>query len=163
MQISDELRQSVVRLLPELNEISTIGREAQDAGLEVIKPGVPVGHIAEVIRKKAAEHEFEIHGGRIGHGMGMDYSERPSLSESNDALRIGFRRKSGERRQLHDHPAERGHRRGPRGRRLPGLQADSSPGNGNRRKSGDWRYLEHDVSISYTLCRVPLWWGNATK
>ena len=77
---------TLARPLPELNEISTIGREAQDAGLEVIKPGVPVGHIAEVIRKKAAEHEFEIHGGRIGHGMGMDYSERPSLSESNDAL-----------------------------------------------------------------------------
>jgi len=70
----------------ELNKNFAIGFEAQDAGVAAIKPDVPVGRIAQIICQKAAENEFEIHGGRIGHGMGMDYSEHPGLSEDNDKL-----------------------------------------------------------------------------
>jgi Xaa-Pro aminopeptidase len=67
----------------ELERICAITREAQEAGLEVMKPGTPVGHIARAVRQKAAESGWEIEGGRIGHGMGLDYSESPGLNESN--------------------------------------------------------------------------------
>ena len=72
------------RPCPELNEIHNIAREAQEAGLEKIKPGVPVGQVGQAIRVSAARLGMEILGGRIGHGMGMDYSERPSLTETNE-------------------------------------------------------------------------------
>ena len=31
-------------------------------------------------------HGWQIEGGRIGHGMGLDYAERPSMTESNEML-----------------------------------------------------------------------------
>ena len=69
---------------PELERICALTREAQDAGLEVMKPGAPVGGVARAVREKAAESGWEIQGGRIGHGMGLDYSESPVLNESNE-------------------------------------------------------------------------------
>ena len=71
---------------PELDRICAITREAQDSGLEVMKPGTPVGHVARTVREKAAESGWEIQGGRIGHGMGLDYAESPTLNESNEKL-----------------------------------------------------------------------------
>ena len=58
-------------------------RQAQDAGLAKMKPGTTVGELGKAIRKKAEEVGLEIHGGRFGHGIGLDYSEWPSLSEDN--------------------------------------------------------------------------------
>ncbi len=43
-----------------------------------------MGHVARAVREKASESGWEIQGGRIGHGMGLDYSESPSLNESNE-------------------------------------------------------------------------------
>ena len=71
---------------PELDRLCAIGREAQDAGLEKIRPETPVAHVGRAIRKTAAHQGFEIQGGRVGHGMGMDYAERPGLAESSDEL-----------------------------------------------------------------------------
>ncbi len=69
-----------------LEDIYGIAREAQDAGLAEMKPGMRVGTVASVIRETAARHDFQLDGGRVGHGMGADYSERPSMSESNEDL-----------------------------------------------------------------------------
>jgi Xaa-Pro dipeptidase len=71
---------------PELEALCTIAREAQEAGLEKLKPGEPVGEIARAISRRAAKQGFELLGGRIGHGMGTDYSELPNLAESNESL-----------------------------------------------------------------------------
>lgn len=69
-----------------LDEIARITREAQDAGLAKMKPGVPIGHVFKAIKEKAAKSDWTIQGGRIGHGMGLDYSERPHLTEYNERL-----------------------------------------------------------------------------
>ena len=69
-----------------LEEMATIARTAQDAGIAAMKPGAPAGSIGKAIREKAAEYGWELQGGRVGHGMGLDYSERPSPAESNEAL-----------------------------------------------------------------------------
>jgi Xaa-Pro aminopeptidase len=70
----------------ELSEIYGIALEAQEAGLARMRPGAPVGQVAAAIRESAARHDFQLDGGRVGHGMGADYSERPNLSESNEDL-----------------------------------------------------------------------------
>ena len=71
---------------PELDRLCAIARQSQDAGLEKIRPEVPVAHIGKTIRESAAGHGFEIQGGRVGHGIGMDYAERPGLAETSDEL-----------------------------------------------------------------------------
>lgn len=69
-----------------LEEQCRIGREAQDTGLALLKAGTPIGRVAREIRKAAEARGFALEGGRIGHGIGMDYSEQPvPLSESNSA------------------------------------------------------------------------------
>jgi Xaa-Pro dipeptidase len=65
------------RPVEELNQIYGICRSAQDRALEMIKPGVRVKEVAETIRDAVTPYGFDLLGGRIGHGMGMDYSEQP--------------------------------------------------------------------------------------
>jgi len=69
-----------------LEEMYTIARDAQDAGIAAMMPGVPAGRIARAVREKAAESGWELQGGRVGHGIGLDYSERPVPAESNESL-----------------------------------------------------------------------------
>ena len=69
-----------------LEKFARIAREALDAGISAIRPGVPAGAIAKAVREKAAESGWGIQGGRVGHGTGLDYSEPPIPSESNDTL-----------------------------------------------------------------------------
>lgn len=69
-----------------LNDIYNIAFESQEAGLAHMKAGTPVGQVAAAIRETASSHDFQLDGGRVGHGMGADYSERPNLSESNEDL-----------------------------------------------------------------------------
>lgn len=69
-----------------LSQMFAIAQGAQDAGIAVIKPGVPAGHIARAVREKAAESGWELQGGRVGHGIGLDYSERPVPAETNEML-----------------------------------------------------------------------------
>ena len=73
-----------------LDELFAIAFEAQKAGLSHLKPGVPVGRVAAAIRDTASRHDFQLEGGRVGHGIGADYSEKPNMSESNqDVLQTG--------------------------------------------------------------------------
>ena len=54
---------------------------AQDAGIAAMRPGVPAGDIARAVREKVEESGWQLQGGRIGHGTGLDYSERPVPAE----------------------------------------------------------------------------------
>jgi Xaa-Pro aminopeptidase len=73
-----------------LEEISTIARNGQDAGIAVMKPNISAGSIATAVREKVAESGWNLQGGRVGHGCGLDYSEIPIPSEgSNHLLQIG--------------------------------------------------------------------------
>jgi Xaa-Pro aminopeptidase len=49
-----------------------------------------VGQITKEIRKEAAKYGWEIEGGRVGHGIGLDYTENPTMFERNQsALEAG--------------------------------------------------------------------------
>ena len=67
-------------------DIFNIAKNAQDAGLDIIKPGIQVGKIAKRIRENASQHNWSLMGGRVGHGCGLDYSEKPIPAESNKDL-----------------------------------------------------------------------------
>ena len=69
-----------------LEEIATIAREAQDAGIAAMKPGARAGEIAKAVREKAEQSGWSLEGGRVGHGIGLDYSERPIPSETNEMI-----------------------------------------------------------------------------
>ena len=70
-----------------LERMYAIARGSMDAGLANMKPGVPVGRVAKAMREYLAEHGIHVQkGGRVGHGIGLDYGERPSPTESNQTL-----------------------------------------------------------------------------
>ncbi len=68
---------------PELEVLCDAGRQAQDAGLALARPGAVAGEMGRAIRERAEAGGLGIHGGRFGHGMGMDYTELPSLGEAS--------------------------------------------------------------------------------
>ena len=68
-----------------LAEIYAVARQAQDAGIARLRPGVSVAEIGATIRDIGAAHGFDMPGGRYGHGIGMDYSEQPvPLNDANE-------------------------------------------------------------------------------
>ncbi len=60
--------------------------DAQTAGIEQMRPGNRAGDIAKAIRENCEAAGWSLLGGRVGHGIGLDYSERPSPAESNDTI-----------------------------------------------------------------------------
>ena len=64
--------------------------QVQDEVLRVIRPGLSIGELIEIGNRAAARFGYEIQGGRIGHGQGLDYSERPFLlAGSRELLQPG--------------------------------------------------------------------------
>ena len=76
----------------ELDALCATVRDIQDVGLKKSVPAVSVGDVVRSIREAATEKGLELNGGRVGHGIGMDYSESPgALAESNQlALEPGM-------------------------------------------------------------------------
>ena len=59
--------------------------EAQCAAVEKMRPGVRVSEVVRAARLVAERYGYSLHGGRMGHGIGVDYGERPFLSEDNQS------------------------------------------------------------------------------
>ena len=69
----------------ELDKLCQITRDAQDRALESMKPGEPIASMGKTVREHATANGLELLGGRIGHGMGLDYSEQPvPLNDANE-------------------------------------------------------------------------------
>jgi Xaa-Pro aminopeptidase len=67
----------------EMRHIWEPGFEAHCAAVDKMQPGTPVSEVVRAARLVAEKHGYALHGGRIGHGIGLDYSEQPFLSEAN--------------------------------------------------------------------------------
>jgi Xaa-Pro aminopeptidase len=62
----------------------------QDEVLATIRPGLTIAELIRIGNEAARRFGYEIQGGRIGHGQGLDYSERPFLlAESAEVLKPG--------------------------------------------------------------------------
>lgn len=69
-----------------LDGIMQTALDSQTAGIKQMRPGNRAGNIAKAIRETCEAAGWSLLGGRVGHGIGMDYSERPSPAESNDTV-----------------------------------------------------------------------------
>ncbi len=68
-------------------EIYEIDREAQQAAIDAVKPGITAEELDSVARDiitKAGYGEYFIH--RLGHGIGKDVHEFPSIVQGNDLV-----------------------------------------------------------------------------
>lgn len=62
----------------------------QDEVLAALRPGLTIGEMLQIGDRAAHRFGSEIQGGRIGHGQGLDYSERPFLlAGSTETLKPG--------------------------------------------------------------------------
>lgn len=81
---------SLGREAEEMKRIWEPGFEAQCAAVDKMRPGTPVSEVVRAARLVAEKHGYALPGGRIGHGIGVDYGEQPFLSEANQTpLRKG--------------------------------------------------------------------------
>jgi Xaa-Pro aminopeptidase len=64
--------------------------EVQDDVLAMIRPGLEIGELVRASEEGAKRKGYDLPGGRIGHGQGLDYSERPFLTAgSKETLKPG--------------------------------------------------------------------------
>lgn len=67
-----------------------VNLKAQDEVLANIRPGLEIGQLLRIGNEVVNRYGYEIQGGRIGHGQGLDYSEEPFiLSGSKETLQPG--------------------------------------------------------------------------
>ena len=65
--------------------------KAHRAGLEAMKPGVPISDVVAVVQQTAEAGGLTLHSPRIGHGIGLDYGERPHfVAGSQELLQPGM-------------------------------------------------------------------------
>lgn len=70
---------------PEKEKVYHVVRQAQEAAVEAVKPGVPmkdIDQIARAIITEAGYGDYFTH--RTGHGLGIDIHEEPYLAATND-------------------------------------------------------------------------------
>jgi len=76
----------------EFRKVYQIVREANQATLDAVKPGVPLQELDRTARKlitDAGYGEAFLH--RVGHGLGLEVHEEPYLVEGNDLpLEVGM-------------------------------------------------------------------------
>jgi len=60
--------------------------EVHRAGIEAVKPGVPISQVVATVRRAAEERGMTLHSPRIGHGIGLDYGEKPYMNQGNAEL-----------------------------------------------------------------------------
>ncbi len=60
--------------------------KAHRAGLEAMKPGVPFKEVVAVVQQTAEAGGLTLHSPRIGHGIGLDYGERPLFVAGSEEL-----------------------------------------------------------------------------
>jgi Xaa-Pro dipeptidase len=77
---------------PRQQQIYDIVKRAQDAAFEAMQPGTPVAEVDVVARQVICEAgfgDFFVH--RIGHGVGLEVHEPPSMHALNkDKLAVGY-------------------------------------------------------------------------
>jgi len=57
--------------------------EAHKTAIEAIKPGVRISDAVKAVRRFVEKAGMKVHCARIGHGIGLDYGERPAYNEDN--------------------------------------------------------------------------------
>ncbi|MBL7064589.1 MAG: aminopeptidase P family protein [Anaerolineae bacterium] len=90
---SDTTRAVVVGSMPEeFEKVYNVVREAQQAAIDAIRPGVPIGDVDVAAREVITEAGYGpnfLH--RVGHGLGLDEHEPPYLTSDNrEPLQVGM-------------------------------------------------------------------------
>ena len=57
--------------------------EAHRTAIEAVKPGVRICDAVKAVREVVERAGMRMHCSRIGHGIGLDYGERPAFNEDN--------------------------------------------------------------------------------
>jgi Xaa-Pro aminopeptidase len=77
-------------LPPELRKIHEVVREAQQAGIDAVKPGAVGKEVDALVRKVISDEGFEPFDHGLGHGVGLEIHEGPGLAaSSDDVLPVG--------------------------------------------------------------------------
>ena len=56
------------------------------AAIDAYQPGATVSSVVKAAVDAGRKHGFTLNSPRIGHGIGMDYSEKPFLTNTNDEI-----------------------------------------------------------------------------
>lgn len=78
---------AVGEVTPKMLEVYELVRNAQEAGVQAVKPGIPIGEIDRVTRDVIVKGGYGpnfVH--RTGHGLGIEVHEEPYVYTGNDLI-----------------------------------------------------------------------------
>jgi len=77
----------VGRPRPELAKIYQVVREAQQKAIDAVRPGVPIKEVDLAARRQIEKEGYGPYfTTRVGHGLGLEIHEPPSMHQENDRL-----------------------------------------------------------------------------
>ncbi|MFI5344726.1 MAG: methionyl aminopeptidase, partial [Chlamydiales bacterium] len=64
---------------PEKRRVVNVSHECLMRAISILKPGIPISHIGEVIQSYAEEHQCSVVTQFVGHGVGVRFHEPPQV------------------------------------------------------------------------------------
>ena len=83
---SHGMRNGTIGASPQHERYMPAAMAVHEAALDAFRPGNTVSSVVEAALTAARDHGFELNSPRIGHGIGMDYAEKPFLTDTNDSV-----------------------------------------------------------------------------
>jgi methionyl aminopeptidase len=65
-----------------------VAKEALDASIKILKPGIPVSAIADAIEDVASKYPVSVVNEFVGHGVGCDFHEAPQIPHHYNNINI---------------------------------------------------------------------------
>jgi len=80
------MRNGTIGTSPQHDGYINAAMAVHKAALETFRPAAAVSEVVKAAQEAGRARDFELNSPRIGHGVGMDYAEKPFLTDTNDEI-----------------------------------------------------------------------------
>ena len=82
------MRNGVIGASPQHDSYAGVALAVHRAALAAFRPGAAAADVVKAAVETGRRHHFELCSPRIGHGIGLDYAEKPFMTDTNDEILV---------------------------------------------------------------------------
>ncbi|MFH0965044.1 MAG: Xaa-Pro peptidase family protein [Planctomycetota bacterium] len=80
------MRNGTIGRSPQHDSYAKVAMSIHRAALAAFRPGAPAADVVKAAIRTGRSHNFDLASPRIGHGIGLDYAEKPFMTDTNTDL-----------------------------------------------------------------------------